>query len=172
VVVLMRGGGRRCVWPVDDASGLSARVLEKTVQEMGWPGRREGCGWDVVVVVYVGGTVHVRASQLQAPTHRPKVRCHSKRVLGRVSSTQRDALDAGCEASYSGGRRPTELIDPSTHPPTPQTRHQPKDRVWPGAAQGCVGNEWGVVVVVYVEETVHQSAPQLQAPTHGPREAT
>jgi hypothetical protein len=43
--------------------------------------------------------------------------------------------------------------------------------VLPGAAQGCVGNEWSMVVVVYVGETVHQSAPQLKAPTHGPREA-
>jgi hypothetical protein len=144
---------------------------------MGWPGRREGwclgCGWDMVVVAYAGETVHVKASQLQAPTHRPQDlgRCHEKRVLVRVSSTQRDALDAGFEACYSGGRRPTELIDPSTHPPTPQTRHQPEDKVLPGAVQGCVGNEWGVVVVVYVGETVHQSASQLQAPTHGPREA-
>jgi hypothetical protein len=75
-VVLMRGGGIRCVWSVDAASGLSARVLEDNVQEMGWPGRREGwcmgCGWDMVVVVYVGETVHVRATQLQAPTHRPQ----------------------------------------------------------------------------------------------------
>jgi hypothetical protein len=43
---------------------------------MGWPGRREGwcvgCGWDMVVVVHVGETVHVRAFQLQAPTHPPK----------------------------------------------------------------------------------------------------
>jgi hypothetical protein len=30
VVVLMRGGGRRCTWPVDAASGLSTRVLEDT----------------------------------------------------------------------------------------------------------------------------------------------
>ena len=77
-VVMMRGGGRRrCTWSADAASGLSARVLEdKTVQEMGWPGRREGrcmgCGWDMVVVVYVGETVHVRTPQLQAPTHRPQ----------------------------------------------------------------------------------------------------
>jgi hypothetical protein len=41
-MVLMRGRGRRCMWSVDTASGLSARVLAKTVQEMGWPGRREG----------------------------------------------------------------------------------------------------------------------------------
>jgi hypothetical protein len=34
-----------------------------------------------------------------------------------------------------------------------------------------VGNEWGVVGVAYIGETVHQSAPQLQAATHGPREA-
>jgi hypothetical protein len=43
---------------------------------MGWPGRREGwclgCGWDMVVVVYVGETVHVRTSQVQAPTRRPQ----------------------------------------------------------------------------------------------------
>ena len=76
-VVMQRGGGRRCTWSMDAASGLSARVLEdKTVQEMGWPGRREGwcmgCGWDMVVVVYVGETVHVRTPQLQAPTHRPQ----------------------------------------------------------------------------------------------------
>ena len=44
--------------------------------------------------------------------------------------------------------------------------------MWPGAAQVCVGNEWGVVVVGYVGETVHQSAPQMQALTHGPWEAT
>jgi predicted metal-binding membrane protein len=48
----------------------------KTVQEMGWPRRREGwclgCGWDMVIVVYVGESVHVRAFQLQAPTRRPK----------------------------------------------------------------------------------------------------
>jgi hypothetical protein len=73
-VVLMRGGGRRCTWSVDAASGLSARCWRK--QEMGWPGRLEGCyvgcGWEVVVVVYVGETVHVRDSQLQAPTHRPQ----------------------------------------------------------------------------------------------------
>jgi hypothetical protein len=36
----MRGGGIRCVWSVDAASGLSARVLED--KEMGWPVRREG----------------------------------------------------------------------------------------------------------------------------------
>ena len=29
-VVMMRGGGRRCTWSVDAASGLSARVLEDT----------------------------------------------------------------------------------------------------------------------------------------------
>ena len=34
VVVLMRGGGRRCVWPVDAVSGLSARVLEDTKDGM------------------------------------------------------------------------------------------------------------------------------------------
>jgi hypothetical protein len=72
--VLMRGGGRRCTWSVDAASGLSARVLEDTRD--GMPGRREGwcmgCGWDMVVVVYVGETVHQSAPQLQAPTHRPQ----------------------------------------------------------------------------------------------------
>jgi hypothetical protein len=51
-VVLMRGGGRRCVWSVDAVSGLSARVLEDKIDWM--PGRREGlcmgCGWDMVVV--------------------------------------------------------------------------------------------------------------------------
>jgi hypothetical protein len=121
VVVLMRGGGRRCVWPVDTASGLSARVLEDNTRDGMARAPRGcclGCRWDMVVVVYVGETVHVRTSQLQAPTHTaPKtyryVRCHEKRVLVRVSSTQRDALDARCEASYSGGRRPTELIDHS-----------------------------------------------------------
>jgi hypothetical protein len=72
VVVLMRGGGRRCTLSVD------ARVVSRRgcwrKQEMGWPVREGwclGCGWDVVVVVYVGVTVHARASQLQAPTHRP-----------------------------------------------------------------------------------------------------
>ena len=76
-VVMMRGGGRRCTWSVDAASGLSARVLEdKTVQEMGWPGRREGwclgCGWDMVVVVYVGETVHVRAPHCKLLHTAPK----------------------------------------------------------------------------------------------------
>ena len=50
-VVMVRGGGRRCTCSADTASRLSARVLkDKTVQEMGWPGRREGwclgCGWE------------------------------------------------------------------------------------------------------------------------------
>ena len=31
-----------------------------------------GCGWVMVVVAYVGETVHVRDSQLQAPKHRPQ----------------------------------------------------------------------------------------------------
>ena len=73
-VVLMRGGGRRCVWSVDAVSGLSARVLED--KRDGMPGRREGwcmgCGWDMVVVGYVRETFHVRASHMQAPTHRPQ----------------------------------------------------------------------------------------------------
>ena len=37
--------------------------------------------------------------------------------------------------------------------------------MWPGAVQGCVGNEWGVVVVGYVGETVHQSAPHCKLHT-------
>ena len=61
--------GGRGEWSLGEGAG-------GTVQEMGWPGRREGwglgCGWDMVVVVYVGETVHVRAPQLQAPTHRPQ----------------------------------------------------------------------------------------------------
>ena len=72
---------------------------------------------------------------------------------------------------HTSEEEPTELIDASTHTPTPQTR-QTEGQVLPGAAQGCVGNEWGVVVVGYVEETVRQSAPKLQAATLGPREAT
>jgi hypothetical protein len=49
-------------------------VLEKTRDGMAraLEGCYVGCGWEVVVVVYVGETVHVRDSQLQAPTHRPQ----------------------------------------------------------------------------------------------------
>jgi hypothetical protein len=75
-----------------------------------WDGQGEGwclgCGWDMVVVVYVGETVHVRASQLHAPTHHPpRLRSDVMRneyrvpVLVRVSSRQREALDAGCDAA-------------------------------------------------------------------------
>ena len=47
-VVLMRGRGRRCMWSVDAASGLSARVLEaKTVQEMDGQGGVRGVVWGV-----------------------------------------------------------------------------------------------------------------------------
>jgi hypothetical protein len=46
------------------------------IQEMGCQGAVRcavlGRGWDMVVVVNVGETVHVRASQLQAPTRRPQ----------------------------------------------------------------------------------------------------
>jgi hypothetical protein len=72
-----------------------------------WDGQGEGwcmgCGWGMVVVAYVGETVHVRASQLQGPTHRPQnlVRCREKQVLVRVSSRQRDALYAGCDETLT-----------------------------------------------------------------------
>jgi hypothetical protein len=61
--------GGRGEWSLDE-------VLEDKIDWM--PGRREGwcmgCGWDMVVVGYVWEAVHVRASQLQAPTHRPRLR--------------------------------------------------------------------------------------------------
>jgi hypothetical protein len=109
---------------------------------MGWPGRRE-----VVFGVWMGhGGCCIRrgdcpcerlsTASSQTPPPRLRSDVMSKRVLSRVSSTQRDALDARCEAPYSGGRRPTELIYPSTHPPTPQTRHQPEDRCGPGLHRG------------------------------------
>ena len=61
--------GGRGEWSLGEGAGGNKRWD-------GIPGRREewclGCGWDMVVVAYVGETVHVRASQLQAPKHRPQ----------------------------------------------------------------------------------------------------
>ena len=74
-VVMTRAGSGRCVWSVDVARGLSARVLEAKTVPRGQQGRDwwfVGFGWDMVVVAYVGKTVHVRTPQLQAPTHRPQ----------------------------------------------------------------------------------------------------
>jgi hypothetical protein len=68
----MRVVGGRGEWSLGGVLG------DETVQEMGWPGRVRcavlGCGWYMVVVVYVGEAVHVRASQLQDPTHRPRLK--------------------------------------------------------------------------------------------------
>ena len=126
---------------VDDACGRWTRWVVSLgewcwrKQEMGWPGRLEGCyvgcGWEVVVVVYVGETVHVRDSQLQAPTHRPP-RLRSDVMRNEYSS---GSLAGSGKHKMQGVKHPTveeeDSPNRSTPAPTlaPQTRHQPEDRV-------------------------------------------
>jgi hypothetical protein len=63
----MRVVGGRGEWSLGERAGGYKRWDARAAR-----GCCLGCGCDMVVVAYVGKTVHVRAPQLQAPTHRPQ----------------------------------------------------------------------------------------------------
>ena len=73
----------------------------------------------VVAIVSVWMSVHV--SPLTASSHEPEnlIRMQQGVFVGG-SSRQREALNAGCEAPYCGGRRPIEMI----HAPAPANCEQ------------------------------------------------
>jgi hypothetical protein len=135
-VVMMRGRGIRCAWPVGAACGAPAAAGGNELLD-DWHGGASGGVWAGLSVVICGyvGCMYMGVS-LIASSHNTNrgVACDRVERGGRstrhVSSSKRYALGAGCESPSSGGGRPIEC--PSTHTRQLRRRHDTnREGAWP-----------------------------------------